>query len=303
MREMSKYISFLLLSFLVFGCSDKEGLTRDFDDHLVAGGEDNESKVEFNIGTYNLRLLTASDVGPESWENRKQWVRKIVDEHNFDILSTQEGVIAQIQDIVENKPYAYIAVGRDDGMSAGETCAILYKTAKFTVEDQGTFWLSMTPNTPSAGWDATIKRICTWIKFEEKASGKVFFVFNAHYDHLGTVARVESSKLMLSKIAEIAADSPFVMTGDLNAEPSSDAVTTLVGPKLLWEAKSVTHTPALGPAGTYYGYDLSVPPTSRIDYIFVSRTVHALEYEVIDDDFTTGNIASDHLPVRVKIGL
>src|SRR5690606_17334364 len=234
------------------------------------------------------------------WENRKQWVRKIVDDHDFDILSTQEGYITQIDDVVAGKNYAYVAVGRDDGVSAGETCAILYKTDKFNVEDEGTFWLSMTPDVPSSGWDATIKRICTWIKFREIASDKTFFVFNADYDHQGTIARVESSKLMLSKIQEIATDFPLVMTGDLNSEPPSDAVTALVSTKFLWDSKPITRTPATGPEGTYYGYDFTTTPTSRIDYAFVSRKVHVLEYNVINDDFTTGNIASDHLPVRVK---
>ncbi len=301
MREIRIYVSFLLLSVLLFGCSGKEGLIRDFDDDLAKGIEDDADKIQVVVGTYNLRLLTSADVGVEDWENRKQWVRKIVDNYDFDILSTQEGYITQIEDVVADKAYAYVAVGRDDGVSAGETSAILYKTDKFDIEDEGTFWLSETPEVPSSGWDATIKRICTWVKFREIASDRVFFVFNAHYDHQGTIARVESSNLMLSKIKEIATDFPVVMTGDLNSEPPSDAVTALVSTKFLWDSKPITRTPATGPEGTYYGYDLTKAPTSRIDYAFVSRKVHVLEYNVINDDFTTGNIASDHLPVRVKV--
>jgi endonuclease/exonuclease/phosphatase family metal-dependent hydrolase len=93
------------------------------------------------------------------------------------------------------------------------------------------------------------------------------------------------------------------MTGDLNSEPTTEAVKILTESNVLWDSKTVTATPALGPEGTYYGYDLSKTPTSRIDYIFVTKAVDVLNYEVVNDDFTTGNIASDHLPVRVKIEL
>jgi len=301
MRDMKIYMPFLSLLLLLSGCSGKEGLMRDFDDDMAKNGGDDTDKIQVVVGTYNLRLQTTADVGELHWESRRQWVRKIVDDHDFDILGTQEGYMTQIRDVVEDKDYAYVAVGRDDGVSAGETCAILYKEDKFAVEAQGTFWFSQTPDIPSSGWDATIRRICTWIKFREIESGKIFFVFNAHYDHQGNIARVESSKLMLEKIQEIATDFPVMMTGDLNSEPSSEPVTTLIGTKFLWDSKPITKSPATGPEGTYYGYNLSTSPNSRIDYVFVSRKVHVLEYKVIEDDFTTGNIASDHLPVRIKV--
>lgn len=301
MKGNMKYIVLLLIPILWLGCSGKEGLIRDFKDITEKDIENDTDRIQVIIGSYNLRLLTGADVDDKSWENRKQWVRKIIDDHSFDIIGTQEGYITQIKDVVENKNYAYVAVGRDDGVSAGETCAILYKTNKYSVEDKGTFWLSATPEIPSSGWDATIKRICTWIKLKEIESDRAFFVFNAHYDHQGLVAREESSKLILAKIQEIATGYPVLMTGDLNAEPSSEAVTTLLNTKVLWDAKPITRVPAKGPEGTFYGYDLTKEPTSRIDYVFVSRKVHVMEYQVIDDDFTTGNIASDHLPVLAKV--
>lgn len=299
MKEIRKYVSFLSLTILMLACSSYEGLIRDFEDDMAGSIEDNTNKVKVNIGSYNLRLITSADIEEKSWENRKEWIRKIVDDYEFDIIGTQEGYITQIEDVIAEKAYTYIGVGRDDGVSAGETCSILYKTAKYKVEDSGTFWLSTTPDVPSSGWDATIKRICTWVKFKEIDSDKIFFVFNAHYDHQGLVAREESSKLMLSKIQEIATDFPVLMTGDLNAEPTSEAVTTLIKTQFLWDSKPITRKPATGPDGTFYGYDLTKDPTSRIDYVFVSRMVHVMEYHVIDDDFKTSNIASDHLPVQV----
>lgn len=300
MKTLMNYIAIFCLSLFSISCSG-EGLIRDFEDDMIGPGADQTEKLRVNVGSYNLRLLTTADVGVRDWENRKQWVRRIVDVHDFDVIGTQEGYISQLNDIVDGKDYEYVAVGRDDGIATGETCGILYKKDKFTVEDKGTFWLSQTPDVPSYGWDANIRRICTWVQFKEVGSEKKFFVFNAHYDHQGNVAKLESSKLMLEKIATIAGDEVVVMTGDFNALPETEPITTLLNSEKLWDSKAVTMSPALGPEGTSYGYDLSVPPTSRIDYVLVSRHIDVLQYQVIDDDFTTQNIASDHLPVLARV--
>ena len=89
---------------------------------------------------------------------------------------------------------SYIGAGRDDGEDAGEHSAIFYKTSRFDLLDKGNFWFSETPDVPGKGWDATCcNRICSWGKFRDKESGKVFYFFNSHYDHQGKVARRESS--------------------------------------------------------------------------------------------------------------
>lgn len=301
MKKLKNIALLLLMSCFFAGCSGKEGLMRDFDDADQIPQGEQDYKVEIDIGSYNIRLLTNADQGDLAWTNRKQWARKIVDDYDFDVLGTQEGYLSQITDLVEEKDYDYVAVGRDDGENQGETCAILFKKEKFSLLANGTFWLSTTPDEPSYGWDANIRRICTWVKLKVNETGDEFFVFNVHYDHQGAVARAESSRLMLNKIGEIAGNSARVfMTGDLNAEPNAEPISILLADNILWDSRVLSQTPPDGPQGTSYGYNLNTLPTSRIDYIFVTRSVSVLSYATIDDDFTTGNIASDHLPVLIK---
>ena len=300
MKNIKYTVIFLVLTMLGAGCSGN-GLMRDFDDIVDDNQGEGKEKTQLTIGSYNIRLLTTADNGERDWANRKQWVRKIVDDYDFDILGTQEGFITQIDGVVEDTDYNYVAVGRDNGVSQGETCAILYKRDKFGVEAQGTFWLSSTPDVPSSDWGASIRRICTWVRFKELESNRIFYVFNAHYDHQSLTAREESSKLILDRMKSIVGDYPVILTGDLNAEPNANSIRTLRDSGLIWDSKAVTKTPATGPEGTSYGYDLTKIPTSRIDYVFVSKSVDVLAYQVIDDDFMTGNIASDHLPVCVKV--
>ena len=92
-------------------------------------------------------------------------------------------------------------LGRDDGKEKGEHSAIYFKTSEFKLLKSGDFWLSETPDKPSLGWDATCcNRISSWVYLQHKKTGKKFYMFNAHFDHQGVKARVESSKLILKKI-------------------------------------------------------------------------------------------------------
>ncbi|SHE77919.1 Metal-dependent hydrolase, endonuclease/exonuclease/phosphatase family [Mariniphaga anaerophila] len=262
-----------------------------------------ESTLKINAATYNLRMQTSADQEEKAWENRRAWAIKIIKKHNFDIIGTQECFKNQLEDVLQAGNYSYIGVGRDDGQSKGEHSAIIYQNQKFEVLDKGDFWLSETPEVPSSGWDATIKRVCSWGKFREKETGKVFFFFNAHYDHKGKIARKESSKLVLKKIEEIAGDTPAFFSGDLNALPDEESIVLLSESKMLWDARNVSSTPVYGTEGTYHGYNLDGKTTHRIDYIFVSAEIDVLEYGVLNDDITEGEFSSDHFPVLIKAEL
>src|SRR5690625_7988514 len=76
-------------------------------------------------------------------------------------------------------------VGRDaDG--GGEYSAILYRKSRFEVLDQGTFWLSQTPDQAgSAGWDAVLPRIATYGRFEDKNTGKKFTLLRSEERRVG----------------------------------------------------------------------------------------------------------------------
>lgn len=289
----------LSVGFLLFSCGSEAIYNTDNEEPDKVTPEE-KTKLQLNVATYNLRMQTPYDQEDKAWENRKKWAIKIIKKYSFDIIGTQEGFQNQLQDILTAGVYTYVGVGRDNGDVKGEHSAIFYRHDKFELLDKGNFWLSETPETPSAGWDATIKRICSWGKFKDKITGKSFFFFNAHYDHKGTVAREESSKLVLKKIGEIAGEAPVYFTGDLNALPEEAAIKLLAGSKKLWDARNVSSTPGYGTEGTFHGYNLDGKTTTRIDYIFVSRAIKVLEYGVLNDDIAEGAYSSDHFPVLIK---
>ncbi len=264
----------------------------------MAFAQNDKEKYELNIATYNLRLDTSND-GLDAWKHRKENVNGLIRFHDFDIVGTQEGFQHQLLDITTTGDYAYVGVGRDDGVNGGEHSAIIYKTDRFEVIDNGDFWFSETPETPSYGWEAKYRRVCSWAKFQDKEAGKEFYVFSLHYDHEAKEARRNSSLLLLKKINEIAGDTPTFCVGDFNATPDGEPIQIIYNADILHDARLVTETKPYGTEGTFNAFKLDGPMKDRIDYIWVSKDITIKKYGVLND-VHYGRFPSDHFPVMVK---
>lgn len=260
--------------------------------------------VNFNaqnlkVMTFNIRLSLGSDK-ENSWDNRKSDALKLMDYYHPDFFGVQEAVPQQMTDIKTGlKNYDFVGVGRDDGANKGEYSAIFYDTEKLQVLHSGTFWLSETPDKPSKGWDAAYNRVCTYALFKMKKGGKKFWAFNVHFDHVGDVARENSSKLILQKIKAFNPQNlPVVLTGDFNLTDKSEPV------KILSENLNDTfyHSkrPHYGPVGTFTAFDINTVPKERIDYIFVKH-FECETIRTINDRRENLLYPSDHFPVIAEL--
>lgn len=305
--EMKAFLiccSLLFFPFPFTFCSNHANGEEEIIEKEQPGENKPEESISLNISSYNLRLLTTSDTGDRAWINRKTNAEKIIRKYNFDIFGTQELVYSQITDLLAlNDNYNYVGVGRNEGTTTGEYCAIFYKKNRFDVLDEGTFWLSLTPEVPSKGWDAALNRIVTWAKIKEKDSGKIFYFFNTHFDHQGVIARKESAKLLLEKMKSIAKDIPAICTGDFNSTPDSEQIKILSESNYIWDSRFASESPIFGTEGTFHGYNLTQSAFNRIDYIFISKTVKVESYGVINDDKDLNAFSSDHFPVFIKAKL
>lgn len=259
-----------------------------------------QEKSDIKVASFNLRMNTPND-GENAWPHRKEMVAQLIAYHDLDVIGTQEAYKEMLDDVIElNKEYAYVGKGRDDGESAGEHSAILYKTGKYKLIENGDFWYSETPDIPAKGWDADCcNRICSWAKLKEIKSGKEFYLFSSHFDHRGVVARKESSKLMLQKIKEIAGPLPIFAVGDFNATPDSEPIQTILADGLLMDSYATSETKPYGPQGTFSSFKLSAPMVNRIDYIFTNEAITINKYAVLTD-LNDGRFPSDHFPVVVN---
>ena len=255
----------------------------------------------FNVATFNIRYANPGDTG-NMWVDRAPVVANLIRFHDFDAFGIQEGLKNQIDDMSAALPeYSRYGIGRDDGIDAGEHSAIYYKKNKFKLLKSGDFWLSETPAKPGKGWDATCcNRICSWVRLQSLQTKKTFYLFNVHFDHQGVVARVESAKLILQKIKEIAGNEPVLFTGDLNGDRSSEWYQIIANSTIVKDVHNAVKYPYEN--NSSFNSFRTPKGTAVIDHIFMSKQFKAQKWGILTDSYF-GKYPSDHFPVMAVVEL
>jgi endonuclease/exonuclease/phosphatase family metal-dependent hydrolase len=261
------------------------------------------------VMSFNVRYGTAAD-GPNAWPLRKDFLLATIAAFDPDLLGTQETLAFQRDAIAAGLPgYEVLAAGRDDGREAGEMAALFYRASRFERLDGGHFWFSATPDRPgSKGWDAALPRVATWVKLRDRMAPDAppILFLNAHLDHRGATARLESARLIRHKLAERGTGCRLVVTGDFNAPEASPPHAALFGPDAagtpspLVDTFRVAHPERGEHEGTFNGFRPGATTGARIDWIAASR-----DWEVrsaaIDRTTRDGRTPSDHYPVTAVL--
>ncbi|HUT44792.1 MAG TPA: endonuclease/exonuclease/phosphatase family protein [Sedimentisphaerales bacterium] len=292
---LSLAIPLVLWTFFGLCCADAAG---------VGAGE-----LELRIMTFNIRYGSAND-GENSWNKRKEMVCDVIRNHPSDVVGLQEALRFQMDSIREDLPvYGEIGVAREDGNNNGEYSSVLYRTDRFGVGESGTFWFSDTPEIAGSNtWGNACVRICSWARLIETKTGKAFYIYNLHLDHVSQPSREKSAVLLAERIKNRRYKEPFVVTGDFNAGENNPVITYLKGdiavegpggikvktPVTMVDTFRVLHPDAKdvksahGFRGTRQG--------NKIDYVFVPSGTKVLEAQILYDN-TDGRYPSDHYPV------
>ncbi len=257
------------------------------------------SAKEIKVMTFNIRYGSADD-GENRWEKRKFIVFETIRENYPDLIGFQEALKFQIDDLLGALPqYSFTGVGRDDGKTSGEYSCIFYLHNRFIVDTAETFWFSDTPKIPgSKSWGNEITRICTWGKLFDKFSGKNFYMYNLHLDHMSQNSREKSTELLVKKISGRNPNLPLILTGDFNAGENNKAVQNILSYGLIDTYRTLhKKTANEGTFNDFKGDDSS----DKIDFIFISKNWKALESKIIKTNWN-GRYPSDHFPVTAVIG-
>lgn len=260
----------------------------------------NSSAQSLRVMSYNIRYDNPAD-GLNAWSNRKGFLADQVRIADPDILGVQESLPHQIQYLAAALPgYDHAGVGRDEN-GAGESTTIFFKKDRFEMTELKMFWLSDTPEVMSKGWDAAIRRICTYVRLKDKESGRKLLVLNTHFDHVGVEARKKSAELIVSRIAAInTSGDPVVLLGDFNATPESEPVLRLRSS--LSDARDVARESILPQQGSFNGFDSGAPAANLIDHIFVSKDFSVTRFAMLVES-KEGRYPSDHFPVVAELEL
>lgn len=256
---------------------------------------------QFTVMTYNIRLDVASDADND-WNHRKVFLTDQLAYYAPDIFGIQEALPHQVVDIQLALPeYKHIGIGRE-GENQGEASSIFYQSKQYAVQNETTFWLSPTPDVMTKGWDAACMRVCTFGLFTQLKTGKQFWVFNTHLDHMGEEAKTNGLQLILAKIKAVNTQNyPVIFMGDFNSTPNHLRIQNLKNS--LNDTRDYSETKPFGPSGTFNGFAHNKPVTDLIDYVFVSKSgIDVKKYTVLSDAINM-HYPSDHLPVFVHLEL
>lgn len=265
---------------------------------LIWGCTSFQKKTSIRYATFNIRYDNPDD-SLNNWKYRKDSVCRFILNQGLEIIGMQEVLHGQLYDLLQGLPgYSMVGVGREDGKTKGEYAPLFYRTDRFELLDNQTFWLSQYPDSVGfIGWDGACTRIATWAKLKDKTSGKVFMAVNTHFDHVGTEARRQGALLIISRIKEIAGDYPAILTGDLNVSDQWEAYQTLTTSEyVLKDAYRIAECTE-GVEYTFHDFGrVSDEQREKIDFIFVSSGIRVLKSEIPKEGDRAGAYLSDHNP-------
>ncbi|QEL58015.1 hypothetical protein CJJ09_000046 [Candidozyma auris] len=191
-------------------------------------------KLPFRIYSHNIKNggNHKLELGEPEWETRKAMVVASIRAHVVPntVVALQEAQKFQIDDILESlnlleEPgyqWKSYGAGRIDGKSMGEHVPLLVREDEFDVVYDDTFWLNeKNQRRPLVGWDAKYPRSATFVTLKHKKTGAYFNVFNTHFDHKGSGARVASVQLLMERMEKLN-EWPSFLCGDFNARPNED---------------------------------------------------------------------------------
>ncbi len=285
--------SVAVLAFVGFGIYNAV-TTVDFG-QIVIDEIPEKSENATRIMSFNVRC--ASD--PEgSINNRSQIVTAILQQYAPDSFGVQEATPKwlRIIDKALGDKYARVGEPRDKYGPYTEYSCVYYLKDKFELVDSGTIWLSETPDERySKSFDSACARIATWAVLKNKLTGKTYTHMNTHLDHVLESTRVEQSKVLLTKLAELQANGNVICTGDFNTDNTGGVYAEML--KVLDDTSLIAKTTEEGT--TYHNYG-KITDKPAIDFIFASKGIKAETYKIIKNT-VQDMYPSDHYPLCADV--
>lgn len=285
---------FCLLLAVLTGCQSHD--KRDVSDPTLR-------VMSFNVRVHNFGDTLLGN----GWNSRKSDVMRVIKDYDPDLLGTQEGKSNQVKHIRKKlKWYDMHGVGRDNGRSGGEYCAIYYRKIRFTEESSGHIWFNDAGLPGKRTWGSVFPRMASWILLHDKFTGHTVLAINTHLDVISSDSRARSTR-MLRELINQHPEAYIVVTGDFNCDIGSEPFRILTGGRSIKGQRRLVDTyTAAGHRddrkdGTRHGFHNGDKNGDRIDWILVSPEVKVLEADIIHDKPLLDGYPSDHYPVTADL--
>lgn len=236
-----------------------------------------------------------------SGDHRRDQLLALVRDADPDLLGVQEAYRNQVDELDAALPgHDFYGVGRDDGVEAGEHCAVYYRRGRFERAGASTFWLSETPGEPSTYPGAACPRIASWVMLRDNDNGgRELILVNTHWDHVSAEARAHSGELIRKRLERFVAGLPAIVVGDMNATEGSEPLRRLRGDGLLVDGYRTVFPERAENERTFHAFRGDTQG-ERIDYVLHTKDFVATDAAIVRTN-SEGRYPSDHYPVTATL--
>lgn len=223
--------------------------------------------MRLRVMTFNIKA--DGMFGRNRWSRRRHAVIETIRRSGAGLIGLQEVRPAQLRDLLRALPgFETVTGDRYGGMYA----PIVFDASRLRSARAGSFGLPR-------------GRVCTWSAFEG------FSAFNTHLHPRDAVARVESAKLIVSRLPDV----PTILTGDLNTNERSDVLAVLRAAGL--------HDTIEASADTFHGFTgRGVRSLGKIDHILCDDRWR-VDGAAVVRDAVEGRFGSDHFALTADLEL
>lgn len=270
-------------------------------DKIIIDGVPERKDNILRIMSFNLRYC---DDKAGSVNDRSKISAAIIKAYAPDSFGVQEATGRWLDILTDalGEKYAYIGEPRDTQGYNSERNAVFYLKDKYKLIDEGTVWLSETPEIKyTKSFDSRCYRVASWAVLENKATGVVYTHLNTHLDHILEKTRAEQIKVLIGKLTELQKRGRVFCTGDFNTEPTGEVYSLMT--EFADDARAAASESDSG--FTFHDYGKALKNSKlggTIDYIFVPKGTDTERFRIIRNTFG-GMYPSDHFPIIADINI
>ncbi|GGX47665.1 endonuclease/exonuclease/phosphatase family protein [Saccharospirillum salsuginis] len=253
------------------------------------------------VASFNIHYITPNQTDIV-WSERRDAVRRVIGEMNADIIAFQEMETfvgghfndenRQLDWVLEHYP-EYTAGAIGDPREFPITQPILFRSKRFTLEDQGWFFYSDTPDEIySRTFNGSYPAFTTWVELTDRTTGETVRIVNNHFDYASGSNRRKSAELVANRLESVLnSGKAVILLGDFNAPG-------------FWPPMGFLKDQGfrlVDPAGSTYHHNRGWHLIPAIDHILVTDDLCALDgIRRYTRDYK-GVYPADHYPILAEL--
>lgn len=269
--------------------------------------------TEVNLISFNILEDNTKQTGDMTWKKRRTAVLNMVSEQNPDIMCMQGQLWNQVIYLDQQLPMYEMVDYNVDGNDAAKGLhnTVMYRADKYTVEEQGRFWLSQRPTAMTYPWASKDeqRRCASWVMLKDVNTHAKFYVVSTFMNNgdepEDMEARLNSANLiveqMQTKMKELDIDVPVIVAGDMNASNAdNDSRRACLAPYYEWMQGARESAATSDSKPSYNGLgDVEAGDRLTPDHIFMYNA-KASVFKTLDGSYGVPYM-SDHNPIYSKI--